>query len=66
MDGVSVHLTNNVKLASMSEKASNRILSSLFQIVQADIDSADLSFPSNDRMRLKADTSSQIVANYPK
>jgi hypothetical protein len=32
LDGASVHLTENVKLAPMHEKAYNRILSSLFQV----------------------------------
>jgi hypothetical protein len=32
LDGASVHLTENVKLAPMPQKPYNRILSSLFQV----------------------------------
>ncbi|CAF3991739.1 unnamed protein product [Adineta steineri] len=66
LDGASVHLTENVKLAPMPEKPYNRILSSLFQILKPDIHAADLAFPLNGRMNLKIDSGSQIVADYPK
>jgi hypothetical protein len=36
LDGASVHLTENVKLAPMPEKPYNRILSSLFQVIVYD------------------------------
>ncbi|CAF4749289.1 unnamed protein product, partial [Rotaria sp. Silwood2] len=66
LDGASVHLTENVKLAPMPEKPFNRTLSSLFQILKPDIHAADLAFPLNGRMNLKLDSGSPIVADYPK
>ena len=66
LDGASVHLTENVKLAPMPEGPYNRILSSLFQILKPDIHAADLAFSLNGRMNSKLDSTSQIVADYPK
>ncbi|CAF1097370.1 unnamed protein product [Adineta ricciae] len=66
LDGASVHLTENVKLAPMPETPYNRVLSSLFQILKPDIHAADLAFPLNGRMNMKTDSGSQLVADYPK
>lgn len=66
LDGASVHLTENVKLAPMPEKPYSRILSSLFQILKPDIHAADLAFPLNGRMHSKVESSSPLVADYPK
>ncbi|CAF3453250.1 unnamed protein product [Rotaria sp. Silwood1] len=66
LDGASVHLTENLKLAPMPEKPYYRILSSLFQILKPDIHAADLAFPLNGRMNLKLDSGNSIVSDYPK